>query len=65
MDKHCSLSEAAEQIGISAITLKRWLLQKKVAEVSRNRNGWRIFTPEDIRRIREYAEKTVPPKTTK
>jgi DNA (cytosine-5)-methyltransferase 1 len=65
MKKHYSLSEAAEQIGISAITLKRWLLQEKVNEVSRDRNGWRIFTQADIRRIREYAERIVPPKTAK
>jgi DNA-binding transcriptional MerR regulator len=57
-----STAQAARQIGISAITLKRWLLKKKVDEVQRNRNGWRVFTNADIRRIRAFAEKRVPPK---
>jgi DNA-binding transcriptional MerR regulator len=57
-----STAEAARQIGISAITLKRWLLQKKVSEVARNRNGWRVFTDADIRRIKQFADKRVDPK---
>lgn len=57
-----SIAEAARQVGVSAITLKRWLLKKKVAEVQRNRNGWRVFTTADIRRIKAFAEKRVPPK---
>lgn len=38
-----NLTQAAAEIGVSAITLKRWLLAGKVAEVTRNRNGWRLF----------------------
>jgi hypothetical protein len=57
-----STAQAARQIGISAITLKRWLLKRKVDEVPRNRNGWRVFTNTDIRRIKAFAEKRVPPK---
>lgn len=49
------LKEAARRVGVSAITLKRWLLAKKVAEVHRDRNGWRVFTKADITRIRRYA----------
>jgi len=60
-----STAEAARQIGISAITLKRWLLQKKVSEVARNRNGWRIFTQADIDRIKEYAQRLTAPVTNK
>lgn len=50
-----NLTQAAAKIGVSAITLKRWLLAGKVAEVTRNRNGWRIFAEDDIRRIRLFA----------
>jgi DNA-binding transcriptional MerR regulator len=57
-----SLSDAAKRIGVSSITLKRWLLQHKVDEVDRDRNGWRIFTVQDVERIRKYAEKVIPPK---
>jgi DNA-binding transcriptional MerR regulator len=64
MDKqeHYTLKEAAERLGVSPITLKRWLLSQKVAEVARNRNGWRLFTSKDIDRIRRFAEKRLLPK---
>ena len=54
----CRLKEAAERIGVSGITLKRWLLQGRVAEVPRDRNGWRVFRTEDIARIAQYAAST-------
>jgi len=57
-----TLKEAAKRVGVSPITLKRWLLSQKVAEVARNRNGWRVFTSKDIDRIRRFAEKLLPPK---
>ena len=56
-----TLTDAARQIGIAPITLKRWLLAGKVGEVGRNRNGWRVFSDDDITRIREYATRLTPP----
>jgi len=56
------IAEAARQIGVSAITLKRWLLDRKVDEVARDRNHWRVFTDADIQRIKAFADKRVPPK---
>ena len=53
--KICRLKEAAKKVGVSPITLKRWLIAKKVAEVRRDRNNWRVFTNADIARIKEYA----------
>lgn len=55
MTRFVRLKEAAAKVGVSAVTLKRWLIAKKVAEVQRDRNGWRVFTNEDIERIRRYA----------
>jgi len=49
------INEAAAEIGVSVVTLKRWLLSKKVQEVGRDRNGWRVFTQEDIGRLKKYA----------
>jgi len=59
------LQEAARRIGVSPITLKRWLLSRKVAEVRRDRNGWRVFSKEDIARIRRYAGTLIPPRKDK
>jgi len=53
--------QAARLVGVAPITLKRWLLHGRVEEVKRDRNGWRVFTAEDISRIREYAQTLYPP----
>ena len=55
------LSQAARLIGVAPITLKRWLLSGRVDEVQRDRNGWRVFTDEDVNRIKVYAGVLYPP----
>jgi len=60
-EKVVSLKEAAAKIGVSPITLKRWLLDGRVKEVPRDRNGWRVFTDSDIARIRKFAQTLNPP----
>jgi DNA (cytosine-5)-methyltransferase 1 len=57
------LKGAAEQIGVSAITLKRWLISGRVADVSRDRNGWRVFSKQDVERIRAFANRRELPTT--
>jgi excisionase family DNA binding protein len=59
--KYCHTKEAAKRVGISAITLRRWFREGKIDEVTRDRKGWRIFTEEDIDKIRKYATKTYAP----
>jgi DNA (cytosine-5)-methyltransferase 1 len=55
------LSEAAKEIGVSAITLKRWMLEGKVKDVPRDKNNWRVFSPSDIDKIRKYHLQLLPP----
>jgi len=51
-----STAEAAAEIGISKQTLLRWFREQRVADVARDRNGWRIFTKSDIQRIIETVD---------
>ena len=60
--KGMRLRQVAETVGVSAITLRRWLLSGKVAEVKRDRNGWRLFTLNDVGRIRQFANSTKLPR---
>jgi DNA-binding transcriptional MerR regulator len=60
--RNYGLHEAARQVGVAPITLRRWLLGRKVKEVARDRNGWRVFTQADVRRIRKFAATLVRPK---
>ncbi|MDE0704631.1 MAG: MerR family transcriptional regulator [Rhodospirillaceae bacterium] len=48
--------EASRRIGCSRSTLLRWFREGKVADVERDRRGWRKFTEADIDRIRLWAE---------
>ncbi len=48
------LTDLAKEIGVSSITLKRWLLSGKISDVARDKNNWRIFNSDDIGRVRNY-----------
>lgn len=48
-------NEAAEAVGVSRQTLLRWFREKRVEDVKRDRNGWRLFSHEDITRLKEWA----------
>jgi excisionase family DNA binding protein len=56
-----STREAAARIGVSRNTLLRWFREGRVEDVRRDRNGWRFFCPEDVARIKAYAERQSPP----
>jgi excisionase family DNA binding protein len=54
-DRTFSTHQAAKEIGISKPTLLRWIREKKIADVKRDRNKWRVFTEADIQRIKKVA----------
>jgi len=56
------LKDVAKAAGVAPITLRRWLLAGKIPEVSRDRNGWRLFTSDEEEAVLRYATKTQPPK---
>jgi len=56
MQKGISQRDAAKIVGVSYGTLGRWIKDGKVEDVARDRNTYRIFTTEDIARIKEYAD---------
>ena len=48
-------SEACDETGISRATLFRWLKEGILEETFRDRRGWRMFTGEDLSKIRVEA----------
>ncbi|PYK66551.1 MAG: hypothetical protein DME50_05080 [Verrucomicrobia bacterium] len=62
--KFLNASEVAKLAGIHRLTLLRWIREGKMPDVSRDRNGWRIFSEEETARIVAYAmtvdERTSP-----
>jgi predicted site-specific integrase-resolvase len=50
-------SEALKRAGISRATFFRWIREGIIEDVShRDKRGWRLFTEEDITRIRNEAQ---------
>ncbi len=47
--------EASEKTGISKSTLLRWLDAGIISEMHRDMRGWRLFTDEDLQKMRERA----------
>ena len=49
-------NEALKIIGISKATWFRWLKEKKIEDVvHKDIRGWRLFTEEEVEKIRKYA----------
>lgn len=55
--------EAAHRIGISKSTLLRWIGLHWIDDVQRDLRGWRVWTEEDIGRVKRFKEDldTPPP----
>ena len=52
-----SASEVCQEVAISRPTLYRWLKRGLLTKLHRDRRGWRMFTEEDLRKIRLEANK--------
>lgn len=48
----CGTAEAAKRLGVSRQTLLRWFAERRITEVRRDHNNWRVFTDQDLDRIR-------------
>jgi predicted site-specific integrase-resolvase len=52
-------SEACEMAGISRGTLFRWIRAGIVSEVTlKDRNGWRLFSEDEVKKLKTEAQKT-------
>jgi putative resolvase len=51
-----TIREAADAVGVSTSTLKRWELQHQITP-QRVANGQRIYTERDLQRLRSLKER--------
>lgn len=49
-------AKVAEILGISKSTLLRWISSGLVADAQRNQKGWRVWSNEDIQRLKRFAQ---------
>jgi predicted site-specific integrase-resolvase len=53
-------NEACKMAGISRATFFRWLKEGTIEDVKhKDRRGWRLFTDEDIEKLKKEAQKVV------
>ena len=53
-------NEACKIAGISRATFFRWLKEGTIQDVKhKDRRGWRLFTEEDIDKLRQEAQKVI------
>ena len=55
---------AARLIGISKPTLLYWFKVRRIKDVGRDYNGWRVFTDEDIERLKAFRGRGRPGRAT-
>ncbi len=56
--KYYKTNEACKKAGISRATLFRWLKNNAFQDVAqKDRRGWRLFTKEDIERLKKEVNK--------
>jgi DNA-binding transcriptional MerR regulator len=60
--KFYTTKEVIKKVKISRNTLFLWFKHRKIPEVTRDRNGHRIFTEHDIQVILAYKNKVIAPK---
>jgi excisionase family DNA binding protein len=54
--------EACTMAGVSRSTFLRWVRQGIFDDVAyRDRNGWRLFTEEDLKRLKAKAHQIIEP----
>lgn len=56
MDSRLTVTEVAEQIGVSVKTILRWEKSGKIKKARRDWRGWRVYAPEDISELKGLFE---------
>jgi len=55
--RYYETTEVCEKAGISRPTLFRWLRRGILSKLRKDRRGWRLFTEEDLNKIRAEAKR--------
>jgi hypothetical protein len=60
---HYRTAEVCQMVGISKTTFFRWLKESIFKEAEyRDRRGWRIFTEDEVNRLKAEANRTIKTK---
>jgi DNA-binding transcriptional MerR regulator len=58
MESYLTCGQTAKRLRVSISTLKRWVGEPDLKmEELRNRNGWRLFSEDDLKHLSEYKRR--------
>jgi DNA-binding transcriptional MerR regulator len=63
MGKKYQTKDVLAELGVCRHTLYNWFTKGKIADVVKDRNGSRIYTEADLRRLKAYRDKISLPTT--
>lgn len=56
MDERATITEVAQQIGVSVKTILRWEKAGKIRRARRDWRGWRVYAQADINQLKDFFE---------
>jgi len=56
LDGRLSITELAEQLGVTTKTITRWEKVGKIKRAKRDWRGWRVYSPEDVEEMKGFVE---------
>ena len=56
LDGRLSITELAEQLGVTTKTITRWEKVGKIKRAKRDWRGWRVYSPEDFEEMKSLVE---------
>ncbi len=55
-DGRLSITEVAEQLGVTTKTITRWEKSGKIKKAKRDWRGWRVYLPEEVAEMKSLLE---------
>ena len=56
LDGRLSITEVAEQLGVTTKTITRWEKAGKVKMAKRDWRGWRVYSLEEVEEMKGFVE---------
>ena len=56
MNGRLTITEVAEQLGVSTKTILRWEKSGKIKKARRDWRGWRVYETEEISELKNFFE---------
>ena len=56
MEQRSTITEVAQELGVSAKTILRWEKAGKIRKARRDWRGWRVYASEDIESLKAFFE---------